>query len=58
LVEEYGKGWVSLKVTDKGRDTKIADAIIARTKGWEFMVADHKLAAFKKRKEMLLKKEQ
>ncbi len=56
LVEEYGKGWVSLEVVAKGSDTKAADAIAARTKGWEFLIADYKRADFKKRTEDLLLK--
>jgi len=56
MVEEYGKGWVSLEVVEKGSDVKLADEIITRTKGWAFRVADSKLAAFKKRKEELLEK--
>jgi len=56
MVEEYGKGWVSLAVVEKGSDVKLADEIIARTKGWEFLIADTKLEAFKKRKETLLVK--
>ncbi|HFC04852.1 MAG TPA: DUF4340 domain-containing protein, partial [Rhizobiales bacterium] len=58
LVEEYGKGWVSIKVVDKGKNVKAADAIIAKTKGWEFLIADYKKAAFKRRKEDLLEKPQ
>ncbi len=56
MVEENGKGWVSVKVTDKGKDATIAEAIIARTQGWEFLIAGYKLAAFKRKKENLLYK--
>ena len=56
LVEEYGKGWVSLKVEEKGSDVKAADAIIAKTAAWEFLVANYKRDAFKKRKTDLLYK--
>ena len=56
MVEEYGKGWVSVKVVDKGKDTKIADDIIAKTAGWEFLIADYKLAAFLRKTENLLYK--
>ncbi len=56
LIEEDGKGWVSVKVIDKGSDLKTAEAITAKTSGWEFLIADYKLAAFKKKKENLLYK--
>jgi len=56
MVEENGVGWVSVKVVEKGSDAKMADDIVARTKGWEFLVADYKLAAFKRKRENLLYK--
>ncbi|VAX02680.1 hypothetical protein MNBD_ALPHA03-67 [hydrothermal vent metagenome] len=58
MIEEDGKGWVSVKVGEKGSDAKAADAITAKTTGWEFLVADYKRAAFKKKKENLLFKQE
>ncbi len=56
LVEEGGKGWVSLEVLKPGSDQKVADDIKTRTAGWEFLVANNKRVAFKKRKKDLLLK--
>jgi len=56
LVEEGDKGWVSLEVLKPGSDQKTADDIKARTAGWEFLVANHKRVAFRKRKQDLLLK--
>ncbi len=56
MVEDDGRGWVSVTVAAKGSDAKTADAITAKTAGWEFLVADYKRAAFKKKKENLLYK--
>lgn len=58
LVEEGKKGWVGLQVVEKGSDVKAADAIIAATKGWQFLIADYKKAAFKKTPESLLYKKE
>ena len=49
-------GWVSFDVVAKGKDAAKATAISARTNGWEFLVADYKAQAFKKRNEQLLLK--
>ena len=62
LVEETSpngikKGWVSFVVTDKGKDPAKANAVSARTNGWEFLLPDYKVAAFKKRTEQLLVKQ-
>lgn len=49
-------GWVSFDVVEKGSDTTKASAIAARTNGWEYLVADYKAQAFRKRNEQLLLK--
>ncbi len=51
------QGWVSFEVIEQGSDKAKANSISARTNGWEFLVADHKVDAFKKRTEKLLYKE-
>lgn len=56
LVEEKGKGWVTVKVADAGSKKKLADEITARTKGWEFQISDFKKRQFKRRLENLLEK--
>jgi len=62
LVEEASpngtkKGWVSFVVTEKGKTPAKANAISARTNGWEFLLPDYKVSAFKKRTEQLLVKQ-
>lgn len=57
LVEENGKGWVSVDVADAGSKKKLADAITAKTRKWEFRVSDFKKEQFKRRLEDLLEKQ-
>lgn len=57
LVEEQGKGWVSVKVIDAGEKKKLANEISARTRGWEFQVSEQKKNQFKRRLENLLEKQ-
>ena len=48
LTEEDAKAWVTVSVLASGEDKAAADAIAARTKGWEFQVSDYKAKQFKK----------
>ncbi|MGE0214096.1 MAG: DUF4340 domain-containing protein [Parvibaculaceae bacterium] len=48
LTEDAGKAWVSVSVLSPGEDKAAADAITAKTKGWEFQVGDYKAKQFKK----------
>ena len=56
LAEEDSKGWISVHVAEKGKDIKAAGSLIARTKGWQFQIADYKLKQLEKRLEDLLEK--
>lgn len=48
LTEENGKSWVTVSVLAPGEDKAVADALTAKTKGWEFQVSDYKAKQFKK----------
>lgn len=49
LVEEDGRGWLAIRVLDKGKDAETADAIASKAEGWEFALADYKAKQFQKR---------
>jgi hypothetical protein len=54
--QEDGVTWVSLEASGKGNAGKIADALMARAKGWEFRVPQSQVEEILKRRKDLLEK--
>jgi hypothetical protein len=54
LVEDDGKGWITVSVLARGKDESEAAEIARRTAGWEYQLSDYKQKQFKKRLAELL----
>jgi inorganic triphosphatase YgiF len=54
--QEDGAAWLSLKASGEGEAGKIADALMARAKGWEFRVPQSQVEEILKRRKELLEK--
>jgi hypothetical protein len=48
--------WLSLEATGKGPTKKVADALMARTKGWEFRIPESRIKEILKRRDDLLER--